>query len=290
MRKILLLFLVLSSLSSKGQFNWWNTTHNWDGVTPWTSYLNFAHAYLGPNALPIPEFVDENRNYYRTSTQHSLRSDDAFHNWHNELFWKRGKTRFQLIHQSVEYFQTSTEVRDLRASRGESGKGVLAGDFIINVSTQLYHKEFSTYHLTAHTKTAAGPLFDARFTDAPAYAYFLTGVHRRYTHFGIHRQEHTLQWDAGFQVYQTFWTDYPQNDGFLGNIKWTTRDRNMEYSAGIRTFTGYFLDGDWPRIMDVRVAHATNQGKIEAYLTAGLHDYPFLFMGAGYTLFLSPSS
>ena len=290
MRKILLLFLVLSSLSSKGQFNWWNTTHNWDGVTPWTSYLNFAHAYLGPNALPIPEFVDQERNYFRTNTQHSLKSDDAFHNWHNELYWKRGKTRFQLIHQSVEYFQTSTEVRDLRASRGESGKGVLAGDFIINVSTQLYHKEFSTYHLTAHTKTAAGPLFDARFTDAPAYAYFLTGIHRRYTHFGIHRQEHTLQWDAGFQVYQTFWTDYPQNDGFLGNIKWTTRDRNMEFSAGIRTFTGYFLDGDWPRIMDVRVAHATNQGKIEAYLTAGLHDYPFLFMGAGYTLFLSPSS
>jgi len=287
MRRLLLLFLLLGSLESKGQFGWWNSLHNWDGTTPWTSYLNYAHAYLGPNALPIPEFVNEERNYFKSSTQHSLRNDDAFHNWHNELFWKRGKTRFQLIHQSVEYFQTTDEVRDLRASRGESGRGLVAGDFIINVSTQLYHQNNSWYHLTAHTKTASGPLFDARFTDAPGYAYFISGTHRMYTRIGIRRQEHTLQWDAGFGVYQTFWTSYPQNDGFIGNLKWTLKDRRMEYSAGVRTFTGYFLDGDWPRILDVRVGKKLKSSKIEWYTTAGLNDYPFLFTGLGYQFYLS---
>lgn len=286
MRWLLILAFATSSLSLKAQFQWWNDLHGWDGFTPWSEYLNFAHAYLGPNALPIPEFVDEERNYFRSQTQHSLRTDDRFHNWHNELYWKRGKTRFLLTHQSIEHFNTTTEVRDLRASRGFSGAGTQAGDFLLNVSTQLYSKGRSTYHLTAHTKTAAGPLRDARFTDAPGYAYFITGVHRFYTNFGIFRERHTLQWDAGFQVYQTMWNAYPQNDGFLGNIKWTSRVRKMEYSLGMRTFTGYFLDGDWPRILDASISHGGRRGRLEIYSTIGLNDYPFAFSGLGYTYYL----
>ena len=57
--------------------------------------------------------------------------------------------------------------------------------------------------------------------------------------------------DAGFQVYQTHWVDYPQNDGFLDNLRIQPRrmDQGFGVHAELKTFTGYFRDGDWPRIL-----------------------------------------
>ena len=59
--------------------------------------------------------------------------------------------------------------------------------------------------------------------------------------------------DAGFQVYQTHWVNYPQMTDFF-NLKWSQR---MNHGIGIhaetRTFTGYFRDGDWPRILNLSI-------------------------------------
>ena len=54
MRRVLLIALVLFSINAQAQLDWWNQTHNWDGTTPWTQYMKYSHAYLGPNAIPIP--------------------------------------------------------------------------------------------------------------------------------------------------------------------------------------------------------------------------------------------
>jgi len=281
-RRLIVLGLLFLSFQSQAQFAWWNNQHSWDGTTPWTEYMNYAHAYLGPNALPIPSFIDEDQSYFQSNTQHSFRRDDQFHSWHNELFWRRGHTRFQIKHQSLEYFKTSNDVRDLRVSRGETGKGVQAGDFLFNVSTRLFANSKMEIHITAHTKTAAGPLSDARFTDAPGYGYFFSGIHHLQSNWGNSVQKHSFQWDAGFQVYQTMWIAYPQNDGFLGNIKWSAEVEEWQYSAAIRSFTGYFLDGDWPRILDLKVSKVWNKHQIQLYTTLGINDYPFVFSGIGW--------
>ena len=54
MRRVLLIVLVLFSFNAQAQLDWWNQVHNWDGATPWTHYMKYSHAYLGPNAIPIP--------------------------------------------------------------------------------------------------------------------------------------------------------------------------------------------------------------------------------------------
>ena len=98
-------------------------------------------------------------------------------NWHNEVQLVTGKTLFNVVHQSVEAFRTTTDVRDLRASRGESGQGIQAGDVIVNISHLLYEDGVNgrkELYFTTHLKTAAGPLNNARFTDAPAYAFFFS--------------------------------------------------------------------------------------------------------------------
>ena len=181
----------------------------------------------------------------------------------------------------------SEEVRDLRISRDEDGEGVLAGDVLIDISTRLWEKEQAAIWFTFHTKTAAGPP-QARFTDAPGYAFFFS--HQK-TFAPIRNWVPTLTTDAGFQVYQTHWVDYPQNDGFLGNIKLQLHKDKTYLSAQLRTFTGYFLDGDWPRLLELQWSQTftfgpAQLGRAHVGWTRGLNDYPFSFLTVGMTYWL----
>ena len=234
--------------------------------------MKYSHAYMGPNALPIPTAAGLHKNYVSSSAQISLLGDDQFLNWHNEVQLVAGNTLFKVVHQSVEAFRTSTDVRDLRISRGESGQGIQAGDVVVNISHRLYRKGENVtkeLYFTTHLKTAAG------------YAFFLTGKWSpKYSDFRVSS-------DAGFQVYQTHWVNYPQNDGFLFNLKWTQRmNHSISIDAEARTFTGYFKDGDWPRILNLSIYRNFNDKRKSALQwTKGLYDYPFSYLTLTHTVF-----
>ena len=124
---------------------------------------------------------------------------------------------------------------------------VFAGDLLIDISTRLWKETQETVWFSFHTKTAAGPLPQARFTDAPGYAFFFS--HEK-SFDELFRWTPTIKTDAGFQVYQTHWVDYPQNDGFLGNIGLQLQ-KDETILVRVRSFTGYFQDGDWPRLVEL---------------------------------------
>jgi hypothetical protein len=213
----------------------------------------------------------------------SLIEDDSFLSLHNELHWDRGHTQIHITHQSIEYYRTSTELRDYRISRDEDSEGVLAGDVLIDISTRLWESDREAVWFNFHTKTAAGPLPQARFTDAPGYAFFFS--HQK--SFGdIGRWTPTITTDAGFQVYQTHWVDYPQNDGFLGNIGLQLQKDVTILSARVRSFSGYFQDGDWPRLLDLQWSNNLSFGQTQLGWTRGLNDYPFSFLTVGLVCWL----
>ena len=283
MRRVLLIALVLFSINAQAQLDWWNQIHHWDGATPWTQYMKYSHAYLGPNAIPIPTLQRSDRSYFKSSSQMSLIEDDSFLSLHNELHWDRGHTQIHITHQSIEYYRTSTELRDYRISRDEDSEGVLAGDVLIDISTRLWESNREALWFTFHTKTAAGPLPQARFTDAPGYAFFVS--HQK-SLGDIGRWTPTITTDAGFQVYQTHWVDYPQNDGFLGNIGFQLQKDETILSARVRSFTGYFQDGDWPRLLELQWNKNLSFGQTQLGWTRGLIDYPFSFLTVGLVCWL----
>ena len=251
--------------------------------------MKYSHAYLGPNAIPIPTLqrpITGRRpamSYFKSSSQMSLIEDDSFLSLHNELHWDRGHTQIHITHQSIEYYRTSTELRDYRISRDEGSEGVIAGDILIDISTRLWERDREAVWFTFHTKTAAGPLPQARFTDAPGYAFFFS--HQK-SFSSIRSWVPTLTTDAGFQVYQTHWVDYPQNDGFLGNMGLQVQKDETIFSARVRTFTGYFQDGDWPRLLELQWNHNLSFGQTQVGWTRGLNDYPFSFLTVGLVYWL----
>ena len=53
---LLSLLLVGISVPADAQdYSWWNHKHQWDGITSWTDYMIVSPAFMGPNALPVPE-------------------------------------------------------------------------------------------------------------------------------------------------------------------------------------------------------------------------------------------
>src|SRR5688572_26334584 len=127
---LFILFLVANSKSSCAQedFGWWVEKHNWDGVTPWNQYLTISSAFLGPNALPVPEV----RNG-RADRAASLQVSFDFHTSRGDetqdfclkgvlpLFANRMSVEMDVV--PLEWYEMDTLTRDIRAVRTRSGKG-----------------------------------------------------------------------------------------------------------------------------------------------------------------------
>ena len=95
-RYLLLILFILTMLPSRAQddYEWWNKKHNWDGVSPWSSYLTYSPAYFGPNALPVPEIrnglIKKRINLETRSDMHLSPGDNTFN-----LFLKLDKGRYE---------------------------------------------------------------------------------------------------------------------------------------------------------------------------------------------------
>src|SRR5687767_6948751 len=53
---LFIFFFNYNSLSLSAQnFTWWEQIHGYDGHSHWSDYMTFSPAFMGPNALPVPE-------------------------------------------------------------------------------------------------------------------------------------------------------------------------------------------------------------------------------------------
>ena len=256
MRRVLLIALVLFSINAQAQLDWWNQTHNWDGTTPWTQYMKYSHAFLGPNAIAYSYPASHSdRSYCRSSSCTDEPSSERISFLSigtTKLHWVRGHTQFH-VHTSkrrsvLPHLQQT--LRDLRASlemRTADRRHSSWRRIVIDISTRSMGKRSWTAKYWYFTFPTLRP---------PLGLYLNATVYRcaRVTPSSFHisgacipsigRWSPTITTDAGFQVYQTHWVDYPQNDGFLGNLR-TSASEGRDQGCGVharskRSFTGYF--------------------------------------------------
>ena len=132
--QFLFLFLLHSFSSRAGEdFDWWVRIHHWDGHTPWHLYMTMSTSFLGPNALPVPEvkngILGSSLEVEQSAGAHFSKGD------HTQDFYSRAylplfehKIALEMYVVPLEFFQTDTVTRDVRAARGKSGKGSAGGD------------------------------------------------------------------------------------------------------------------------------------------------------------------
>lgn len=279
-RVLVILFISISAcVNAQIDYTWWNKIHHWDGVTSWEKYLTIAPAFLGPNALPVPDMskgqLDTTMQFEVGGDLHFSKGDhtqDAFVRAY--LPFENNKVAISLEVIPIEYFTTDTITRDLRASRGKSGEGKAGGDIYFTTYVQLLKNRKSLPDLTlrAALRTASGTnLGEARYTDGPGY-YFDVSAGKTYELSA----SSSLRWFgmAGLYVYQTFDVDHLQNDCFLfgGGAEWKFRKVSLrEELAG---YSGYMSNGDKPLVLRSTLQWNASKLSYKFSYQHSLRDFP----------------
>lgn len=261
---------------------WWNETHNWDGVTHWSRYLEVSPGFFGPNSLPVPDVkTGALSNTYRfdLAGEYHHSGGDKTQNLFTQLYIPiaTDKVGFNISLVPIEFYDFDMETRDERAARDFDGEGTAGGDFYVSTFIQLLqgHSKLPDLLLTVNLKTASGTNLEAvRFTDTPGYFFDLS--------FG--KQLNSIRWYGmmGLYVWQTYEDLSPQNDAFLFGAGLQWKNQLMSIDTQIGGYLGYKQNRDQPIV--ARLELNTLRSKTFNYfarLQYGLQDFDYSSIRAG---------
>jgi hypothetical protein len=243
-----------ATLYGQTDFHWWNTTHNWDGVSTWHSYMHFEPGRMGPNALPVPEtrrgLIDSTISMVLAPDFYTAPNDFTAGMFTQISIPFKEVVSLQIWWVPVEYFNTDTIVRDYRAARTREAEGIARGDVYIGTVIQVLRDVpgWPDLALGINIKSASGGgLSDARHTNAPGYFFDLSGGKTLHL-----KQGHRLRLFAmgGFYVYQTNRVDYFQNDAVMWGMGGTWLSPGQwKASLDLSGYIGYIGPLDRPAVI-----------------------------------------
>ena len=283
-RLILILCLCFAELLLKGQdYRWWNELHNWDGISSWKEYITYSSAYMGPNAIPVPEinsadFTD--LTLVEMGLQQHLSEGDRTINFISDVFIPvvPQRTGIRIHYIPCEFYETDTYTRDLRAARDYDPTGSSFGDFYVSTYIQVIkdHRKMPDLLLTINLKTASGTnLGNARHTDAPGY-YFDASFGRTFQTGKAIITSWRPFFMGGFYSYQTNRRDYLQNDALLFGMGVIVSTPVLQIENRLGGYMGFFGNGDQPVVY--RMKFLSRRESIVNYkleFQSGLHDFPY---------------
>jgi len=263
-------------------FTWWNEKHNWDGVTHWSQYIITNPAYMGPNAIPVPEirngtiFPDA---YIEGAVDLQFSKGDNTQDLYGKFFYPLldCKVALQVDAYVVEHFKMTEETRDERFARTYSGTGWAAGDISFGVLVQIIKDRgnWPDILLSANFRTASGGrLHDARFTDGPGYNFDLsfgkTYQSKKKDHISF--RPYLL---AGFLAWQTHRVDYHQNDAIQYGAGLDLNIKRLLIANQLGGYVGYIGNGDKPLVYRLKFLIQRNKVNYKLAFQQGLHDFKY---------------
>jgi hypothetical protein len=289
-QKLLFFFLFSTMLvsSQDEDFGWWNDIHDWDGITPWNSYINVAPGTMGPNALPVPEmrngFLDTFYTASISGEMHLAENEFVANAYIEANIPIKNAVSMQVTWYPYEYFITDTTVRDFRAARTKEAKGSATGDLYIATVIPIVqnHAKWPDILIGINLKTATGNrLEDARYTDSPGY-YFDASFGKSYTlKNGLVLRPHAM---GGFYVYQTHDYKYVQNDAIMWGVGLDLVKNSWLFKTQLTGYSGYFNYYDSPVVFRAQVSKSIKRAKINFRYQVGNNSYNFhsLRLGVAY--------
>lgn len=282
-------FLILSTsvFAQDEDFRWWNDIHNWDGITPWNSYINVAPGTMGPNALPVPEMRNGHLDTFYTLTisgeTHFAENEFVGNAYIEANIPIKNAVAMQVTWYPYEYFETDTIVRDFRAARTREAKGSATGDLYIATVIPIVqnHEKWPDILIGINLKTATGNrLEDARYTDSPGY-YFDASFGKSYAL----KNDWSLRPHAmgGFYVYQTHDDKYVQNDAIMWGLGFDLNNNSWLFKTQLTGYSGYFRYYDTPVVFRLQVSKLFDNTRVNLRYQVGNSSYDFHSVRLGLT-------
>jgi len=284
---VLLLLIVFGHLPLRAETPaWWNSVHGYDGVSDWNSYMTYASANFGPNALPVPELPDG-----KIATSHSVElSSDVFWGFGDQTqslstqftyVFIPGRLAINASGVLLEHYKTTTAVRDYRASLIESAQETfLIGDFYLSTQMALLKEDgwkpdvsLDIILKTASSNTPAG----ARYFDTPGYAFRLATGKTWITGTNL-VDSIRLAANTGFLCYQL--NNRNQNDALLYGAMLRLYRNNLTWEGGFGGYSGW-IGGDKPLVIRAKLSWKRGSMNYFVGYQHALRDYPFRRLQTG---------
>jgi len=283
---ILFVIIFISPYAISQDYDWWNKKHNWDGVTNWARYLIYSPAYLGPNALPVPEIRDaliEKSINLETRADFHFSKGDNTQNLFLKLFYPfwDGRVAVEIFAVPIEHFKMDTITRDERAGRDPDGEGYAAGDIYIGTLIQLVreHKHWPDLLLGITLRTASGGnVGNARYTDAPGYYFDLSAGKTFQAGQNLSLRPYVM---FGFYAWQTNRDDYRQNDAFLYGVGLSLFNKHFKCNAKYGGYKGYIGNGDAPMVLRANAIYKLPKTHLKLSFQQGLQDFGYSTVSLG---------
>jgi hypothetical protein len=281
----LFLLIVLSTtcFAQEIDFSWWNNKANWDGISRWQNYLTISPAFMGPNALPVPQVKQGTMPESSFKLAYDVHTgaentQNVFTELHVPLFSERVGLNFQLV--PFEYYSMDTIIRDLRLARERDGEGTSVGDLYIGTYIQLIkdHRYLPDVLLTINLRTASGNNLGAtRYTDSPGYFFDMSfGKNIKFGNEAFIKSIRPYAM-GGLYVYQTNRTDYPQNDCFLYGFGTDVSFNKLVLIQSFSGYSGYINNGDSPFIYRAGLrTKFKRKVNYEFRFQKGINDFPYI--------------
>lgn len=275
----ILLFTLISLFSTAQEdWSWWNDIHGWEsGMPGWRNWIKMSPAYLGPNALPVPEvkrgFLTNETEIEVTASSHFY-SGDPTQDISGRAYipFAKGKIAVEAYGVIIEHYNYTDEIRDERVSRDKDGKGIAFGDLYFSTLIQLFKdRKFPNTLLRVTLRTASGSNLEAaRYSDAPGYFADLSFSKDFGKEDGVLFRPFGM---IGFYSWQTNDELNLQNDALLYGIGTDFEKSKWRFTGSWSGYYGYKNNGDRPMQLnfDLRKDYEKTAFKIEYQY--GLQDW-----------------
>ena len=275
-------FLLVTVVFSSAQddYSWWNNKHNWDGVTHWTRYLIYSPAYMGPNALPVPEIREgylDKRISLESRAELNFSKGDNTQNLFLRLRFPfcKGRLAVELYGVPVEHFRMDTITRDERRGRFINAEGFAVGDLNIGTLIQILrdHGNWPDLLLGMTFRVpSGGNLGNARYTDAPGYFFDLSIGKSFNTRQKLSIRPFVM---GGFYVWHTNQDNLRQNDAFLYGVGLSLYNSYFECNIKYGGYLGYIGNGDAPMVLRANGLYKLKNIHIKLGFQQGLNDFKY---------------
>ncbi|MEZ5197536.1 MAG: hypothetical protein R2764_14410 [Bacteroidales bacterium] len=292
---VFLMFFSNQTFSQDDDASWWNSVQDWDGVTPWQSYIIYSPSYMGINALPVP-FSQKGRIKDRYELEVKFESHfspgDKTQNLFLSLYLPLVKDfiAFEFYGVPVENYKMTEETVIERRGRNRSGKGYAAGDLYFSSIIQIIkNRGFPDLAFRMACKTASGSrLSDARYTDAPGY-FFDLSVGKDYILFETQEIRIRPHATIGFNSWQMNLPNNRQNDAVMVGLGIDLHVKSFILSNSIDGYLGYFGNEkvivgnpndpvpfkDRPMVYRLDFTKGMKRADLALGYQAGLHDFSY---------------
>ena len=275
---------MLCFFSRAQTLEWWAETVKWDGVSPWSKYIIYQPAYLGPNALPVPGLGNGN-----IDSSISIASGLNFH------FSKGDKTQnlelygnYCLVkdvisfdiswvpYEQYEMDHATKEKRHVYAANYYDKH--TSGDILLNTNIRLlkrWQKHIQLALRIGYRFPAGTDLGSARYSDGPGY------------HFDVSFGKPVLPslkliGMAGFYVWQIESEFFRQNDAFLFGSGFEFNKNKWRLQSYVAGYLGYMeKSGDKPLVFRSSVEKRFKNAGGFLKFQQGLHDFDYTSVETG---------